>query len=247
MFQHINKQHPSIKFAVEKEDEDHKLPTLDLRLKREDNNITTDIYHNPTHTDQYLVWRSNHPIQQKLGTVRTLMHRADTLIADKERRKIEMVRAALRICAYPEWALKEGELRGKRQLRKEEEKGRDQVEDGKSKQYAVLPYTKGVAERLQRAFRKHSIALHAKAGFTIRNAVVSPKDPLDSDEQCGVIYQCACDVCVELYVGETGRSLEERVAKHGRSIERQDSKLALSQYREQSGHRWNMEQQAHHE
>ena len=53
--------------------------------------------------------------------------------------------------------------------------------------------------------------------------MVSPKDPLDSDEQCGVIYKCACDVCGELDVGETGRSVEERVEKHGRSIERQDS------------------------
>ena len=82
---------------------------------------------------------------------------------------------------------------------------------GKSKQYAVLPYTKGVTKRLQRAFRKHSIALYAKEGFTIRNAVVSPKDPLDSGEQCGVIYECACDVCGELNVGETGRSLQERI------------------------------------
>ena len=80
-----------------------------------------------------------------------------------------------------------------------------QVEDGKSKQYAVLPYMEGVTERLQRTFRKHDISLYSKAGFTIRNAVVSPKDPLDIGEQCGVIYEYACDVCGELYVGEPGR------------------------------------------
>ena len=41
----------------------------------------------------------------------------------------------MRICGCLEWSLKEGELRGKRQLRKEEEtqKGSDQVEDRKSK------------------------------------------------------------------------------------------------------------------
>ena len=41
---------------------------------------------------------------------------------------------------YPEWALKEGQLRGKKQLRKEQkkQKGTDQVEE-KTKQYAVLP------------------------------------------------------------------------------------------------------------
>ena len=73
---------------------------------------------------------------------------------------------------------------------------------------------KGITKRLQRAFRKHDIALYAKAGFTIRNAVVSPKDPLDLGEQCEVIYKCACDVCGGLYVREKGRSLVERVDEH---------------------------------
>ena len=36
------------------------------------------------------------------------------------------------------------------------------VEGKKSKQYAVLAYIKGVTEKLQRAFRKHNISLHAK-------------------------------------------------------------------------------------
>ena len=111
------------------------------------------------------------------------MHRADTLIADEEKWKIEKekVTEALRICGYPECALKKGELLRKRQLRNEQEKqkGADQVEDMKRKQYAVLPYMTGITERLQRTFRKHNIALYAKAGFTNRNAMVSPQDPLD--------------------------------------------------------------------
>ena len=31
LFQNINQQHPSIKFTIEKEDEDQSLPMLDLR------------------------------------------------------------------------------------------------------------------------------------------------------------------------------------------------------------------------
>ena len=53
--------------------------------------------------------------------------------------------------------------------------------------------------------------------------MVSPKDSLDHGEQCGVIYECAYDVCGELYVGETGTSLVERVEEHAKSIERQES------------------------
>ena len=37
-----------------------------------------------------------------------------------------------------------------------------------------------------------------------------PKGPLDSEEKCGVIYECKCGECEQLYVGEMERSLSER-------------------------------------
>ena len=56
--------------------------------------------------------------------------------------------------------------------------------EGKSKtQVAVLPYIKGNMECRQQAFNKHNIRLYSKAGKTIRNAVVSPKDPLEEYER----------------------------------------------------------------
>ena len=71
---------------------------------------------------------------------------------------------------------------------------------------------------------KHDIRLYSKA----RNAVVSPKDPLEKHEQCGVIYECGCEVCVKLYVGETGMSLGGRVEEHAKSLIRGDEISALS-------------------
>ena len=56
---------------------------------RESSSISNDIYRNATHTVQYLQWISNHPVHQKLGIVRILMHRAETLIKDERRRKTE--------------------------------------------------------------------------------------------------------------------------------------------------------------
>ena len=58
--------------------------------------------------------------------------------------------------------------------------------------------------------------------------MVSPTDPLDSDEQCRIIYECGCNVCGELFVGETGRLLEKKVEEHEKSIERHDSMSVLS-------------------
>ena len=79
-----------------------------------------------------------------------------------------------------------------------------------SRRFAVLAYMKGVTERLQMAFKKHDIRLYSKSGFTVRNAVASPKHLLDTCDQCGVIYECRCEVCGVVYAGETDRSLGER-------------------------------------
>ena len=53
---------------------------------------------------------------------------------------------------------------------------------------AVEACAEGIIERLQRAFKQHNIQLFYKAVDTIRNAVVWPKDPLDPEEKCGVVY-----------------------------------------------------------
>ena len=144
---------------------------LDIRMIRANDSITTDIYRKATLTDQYLQWASNHPVHQKLGIVRTLMHHAETLIKDEARVKIEKekVRVALRNCGYPDWTLKEGEQLGKRKKRREEDMqeqdGEIRLEEPK-KAFEVLPYMKGVTARLQRAYKQHNIQLICKARYT---------------------------------------------------------------------------------
>ena len=63
-----------------------------------------------------------------------------------------------------------------------------------------------------------------------------PKDPLLPVEKCGVIYKFACEQYGEVYVGETERSLGERTMEHQKSLDRLDSKSALSQHHLKSRH-----------
>ena len=62
---YINSVDPTgnIKFTVEKE-EDMKLPVLD-----EDGTLDTSVYRKKTHTDQYLNFRSEHPLHHKVGSL----------------------------------------------------------------------------------------------------------------------------------------------------------------------------------
>ena len=119
------------------------------------------------------------------------------------------------------------------------EKSQHPEQEGEKRQpkaHAVLTYMNGLTKRLHRAYRKDNVNLYSKTGFTARNAVVCPKDFLDTEEQCGVNYECESDVCGEAYVKETERSLTQRVEEHAKLIEKGDSKSALSQHQETIGH-----------
>ena len=145
--------HPSIKFTTVRE-KDSCLPMLDvMMIRKDDNTINTDVHRNEVHTDHYLQWSSNHLLQQKLGIVCTLMNRAGTVIEDPSLLNTEKqkIRDALWVCGYPEWALKECDTNEKPH-KTSPTRTRDQ--DKLSRGYVVLPYVKGVTERLKRTFAK---------------------------------------------------------------------------------------------
>ncbi|KAI8519601.1 hypothetical protein Bbelb_028580 [Branchiostoma belcheri] len=77
------------------------------QLIQEDGSLQIRIYRKPTHTDQYLNFDSNHPLDHKLGVVRTLFHRANTIVSDPQDLETEKshLTQALKTCGYPQWAI----------------------------------------------------------------------------------------------------------------------------------------------
>ena len=71
------------------------------------------IYKKPTHTDQYLMFDSNHHIGQKLGILNTLNNRIDTLVTEEQDAKEAKKEAALKECRYPKWAVKRKKKKNK--------------------------------------------------------------------------------------------------------------------------------------
>ena len=105
--EHINSIDPQIKFTMEPE-KDSKLLFLDLCTHVLDDGFTKiTIYRKPTHTDQYLNFKSHHHLTHKRSVVRTLTNRAQQYVTTAEDRKSELahVHNALRANRYPEWAL----------------------------------------------------------------------------------------------------------------------------------------------
>ncbi len=159
----------------------------------EDGTIRTRVYRKETHTDQYLNFESNHPLEHKKGVVRTLVHRAKTEVrGDDERRKeIEHLKDALKCNGYPDWILSGMKIEDKSEEEENttvEETTPGTGQDNKGKKFSVvIPFIKGVSEQLRRVFGGYGIPSHFKPTNTLRQLLVKPKDPVKKEYVTGPI------------------------------------------------------------
>ena len=226
---HINSLDNNIKFTREEED-NGTLPFLDTLIVREEcGSIKVKVYRKPTHTDQYLHFNSHHPLEHKLSVVRTLTHRAQSVVTDEHDRKEEIthVKNALKNCGYREWTFLRAQSKSKQQTS-------DTETDTTKKSFSVtLPFVEGVSEKVRRAFNTAGVATTFKPHRTLRQTLVSPKDKTVVEDQSGVVYQLNCQDCDASYISESGRKLGKRLAEHKSSAA--SSKSAVREHVVRSG------------
>ena len=129
MTNHLNVQDPTgnVQFTNEEMDAEKRLPYLDVKLiVNPDGSIRLKVYRKETHTDQYLMFDSHHPVEHKLSVIRTLLGRKDNIVTE-EADKLEEekhVKEVLKQCKYPDWAIQrvETELKEKKDIAKSKEK-----------------------------------------------------------------------------------------------------------------------------
>ena len=229
LYTHINSIDHNIQFTMEPEN-NGKLPFLDLCINiLDDGGIKLTVYRKPTHTDQYLHFSSNHPLEHKRSVIRTLMHRAKDYITTNEDKKseIEHVKKVLTANGYTKWSM---------HLPKPREKDQDNAKKKthtKGSPIIGVPYVKGLSEHLVRIFRSYDIATFHKPQNQIRSILVHPKDKTPDENKCGVVYKITCDQnSNHTYIGETKRSLGTRVKEH----QKYDHPTAVGEHCIASGH-----------
>ena len=143
-----------------------------LSVINEDGTIKTRVYRKETHTDQYLNFQSNHPLEHKRGVVKTLAYRAKPVVSEREdrRKELEHLRGVLKCNGYPDWILrelKENNSDEGKVKRPEPVKETSDMERNK-KIPVVIPYIKGFSEQIRRVLGKYGIPSYFKPTNTLR-------------------------------------------------------------------------------
>ena len=191
---YLNSRNKHIQFTREVEENDQ-IPFLDVCVHlQDDGSLKTTVYRKPTHTDQYLNWESNHPLDHKRSVVRTLLNRVETHVSDPKDRDTEIshIREVLAENGYKKWALKVPNQKDRQERSRHKQAS---TPPGPPPPLVGLPYVKGLSEELQRLLKKHGVNVYFKPTNTLRQLLVKPKDKTETSDKCGVVYNIACDEC----------------------------------------------------
>ena len=96
-----------------------------------------------------------------------------------------------------------------------------------------LPYVKGVSERIEKACRQLNIQTVFKSNGTLRQALMRVKSQRPEELRRGVVYEVPCSECNMKYIGETGRSLQERLKEHKYAVKTANMNNGIA------AHAWN--------
>ena len=179
--------------------------------------ISMEVFRKDIHTDQYLSFSSNHLLEHKKGVVRTLMNRANILVSEETELEMEKkhIRKALKVNGYPDWMLADFPMSDyldpgqeeNEDVREGEDEDKEveqrmpattiapegpQVPRGKKKYPVVLPYVRGISEKLRRVFRSFHIPAYFKLTNTLWQLLVWPKDKIEKGKVVGPVYHNTC-------------------------------------------------------
>ena len=222
--EHLNTVDPTGSIQVTYEGEQNRsLPMLDAKATRQSNgSLQVSVYRKKTQTDQYLAFQSHHPLHHKLGVIRTLLDRSDTLNTNEEEKVKEEkhVSGALRNCGYPPWSIRK--VKKLRATPKDSTNNKTEKSSTPSIGQVNLPYVAGLSESFARLLKRHGVQSAMKPYNTLRQNLVHPKDKRPITDNAGVIYQIPCQQCPKSYIGETGRCFGFRLKEHKDEVEKVD-------------------------
>ncbi|XP_055959216.1 uncharacterized protein LOC130014266, partial [Patella vulgata] len=222
LLEHLNKQHPRIKFTIETEKE-NTLPFLDVQVIKVNNQMKTKIYRKPTHTDQYINYNSSHPHYIKRALISTLARRAIN-ICEPEFLQNELDHLRHVFCNlnnYPP-------LLVKKQINETiKTTSKDYQKPEKSPIRITLPFYGNLTYRVSNLLKKSNIDTTFSVPTTLKQILKAngKLQPILPTQPKGVVYQVVCS-CKATYIEETKRPIDKRITEHKSKAATNNSAIA---------------------
>ena len=188
------------------------------------------MYRKSTNNDIYLNWGSFAPITWKGGTLKTLFNRAYIVCSTDYnlRKELDHIRHVFqKYNNHPRWIIKQVGKKVKDQsIHSNADRAStvaNELPTNSNSYTLLLLYTGQKCEHLRRSLRKdmHRTLpenVQARICYTgkLGNKFNNSKDPVKKSHQHDIACYAICPepVCVDDYIGETGRRQNERVIDH---------------------------------
>ena len=227
----INSYHPSLKFTIEEENEDHSLPFLDMLLIRLGTLLASTWYNKPTDTGLIMNYHSLAPRKYKRSVVAGFVHRIFRACSsweyfhtslEKAKQVLEgnqyppdfyepIIASALRKCL----GIEEPETAAEEKSLKQRQTNEVTEEEATSKRLIFLEYRGKITEDYCRALQK--INAPCQPVLTLRKlktVLPSLKPAVDKRVRSHIVYKITCPQCQLCYIGATCRCLDVRFKEH---------------------------------
>ena len=117
-----------------------------------------------------------------------------------------------------------------------DDEGPEAEQEEEKKNMLLLPYIKGVSEKIDRICAPLGIRTVFKSHNTLGQLLMKVKAETPEDLKKGVVYKVPCADCTNINIGETGRNLRMRLKEHQYAVKRKDEKNGITIHAQQSEH-----------
>jgi hypothetical protein len=198
-------------FEIEKE---RSISFLDVWVTRNlDGSFTTSVYRKPTHSDRYLHFSSDHPLQQKLSAIHTLKLRANTYCSNHDllEKELSHLRRTFVENGYPEEIVVNilyGHSNSAGVLV-------DLSDDNPEKVGClVIPFVPEIHRKVRSLCDSLGVHLLYSRKPNLGNLLAPIRPSLSVDDTRNCVYQIPCGDCDSVYIGETKRKFSTRCKEH---------------------------------
>ena len=227
LVERLNEVEPSIEFTLE-EEENGKLPFLDVLIIKNNNKLSFKVYRKPTNKNDMIHFYSHHNTKVKRGVLIGFYLRANRICSPEfladEYNYIDTIFKQLK---YPNFLLNQAKTRTKNIL------SRNETPDKNNTNRKIILPSSSAAINAINVFRESSADIVISTTQTIKQLLHKRTD--ERSDTAG-IYKIPCNNCEKVYIGETSRKVDDRIKEHKYAMRTNNTNNACVQHRNDRGH-----------